>query len=589
MSSSDVLPADIERLMDDGSNWFIYEMRFSLAMRAKGKWGHFNGMLTRPANAPAAPNVAGMPQAEADAALAAHAELELEAIEQQLMWDRNENMSEYMLAQRISNSLLGRLRRHITVAEKWAAMTTEFMQKTMYQTTTMKADFLARRCAQDGDVRVFLDSLETERETLAMSGVDITDTEYRSTMVSGIPSFLREFATTQIESARTFASQVARIPGLTINTNQVAALREMIPETLRTMIIGEAERRKCDQEDRAREKSKKATALKPAKDEALYVEQDKKTKKKSGKRPARECWNCGEKGHFRDKCPKPKKEKGKGKSNDSANAVADDDDDEDDVWDCAHAVFESEAKDDGLVFIGFEGERDDREEADSRRWQSTTPEFLSEVCHGITIDSCSEDEDLPAGELLGPDTMGIDVSLEWFETGSDSDETEHGAFCNGDELVVADSDEELVSSEDEELVATVTHLSKTVDGARRTILDSGCTRHITPYKEDMSSFHSIPPRGLKAANQRTFDATGEGDILVEIPNGPRATKIRLTKVLYSPEVGYTLISVGALDRAGYKSIFGNGKCTMHNRGDAQVAEIACTANGLYRQWYQQFK
>jgi hypothetical protein len=36
-------------------------------------------------------------------------------------------------------------------------------------------------------------------------------------------------------------------------------------------------------------------------------------------------------------------------------------------------------------------------------------------------------------------------------------------------------------------------------------------------------------------------------MVVDIPNGADILQLRLTEVLYSPEVGYTLVSVGRLD------------------------------------------
>ena len=39
--------------------------------------------------------------------------------------------------------------------------------------------------------------------------------------------------------------------------------------------------------------------------------------------------------------------------------------------------------------------------------------------------------------------------------------------------------------------------------------------------------------------------------MVDIPNGTGETQLRLRDVLYSAEVGYTLVSVGRLDEAGF--------------------------------------
>ena len=60
-------------------------------------------------------------------------------------------------------------------------------------------------------------------------------------------------------------------------------------------------------------------------DEALAAGETLKGKKRKGKKDV-ECWNCGKKGHFSNKCPDPqvnKKNKGKSPEN-TANAAASD-------------------------------------------------------------------------------------------------------------------------------------------------------------------------------------------------------------------------------------------------------------------------
>ena len=65
-----------------------------------------------------------------------------------------------------------------------------------------------------------------------------------------------------------------------------------------------------------------------------------------------------------------------------------------------------------------------------------------------------------------------------------------------------------------------------------------------------------------AANKQSFKAVGKGKLVIDIPNGVDSSQLRLTKVLYSPEVRYTLVSVGRLDENGFSVTFGNGKCTI---------------------------
>ncbi|KAK0472224.1 hypothetical protein IW261DRAFT_1321054, partial [Armillaria novae-zelandiae] len=51
------------------------------------------------------------------------------------------------------------------------------------------------------------------------------------------------------------------------------------------------------------------------------------------------------------------------------------------------------------------------------------------------------------------------------------------------------------------------------------VYNSGCTKHITPYCEEMSNFVEIPPKVFHAANKENFSATGMGDMTVDVPNG----------------------------------------------------------------------
>ncbi|KIM52708.1 hypothetical protein SCLCIDRAFT_140592, partial [Scleroderma citrinum Foug A] len=87
------------------------------------------------------------------------------------------------------------------------------------------------------------------------------------------------------------------------------------------------------------------------------------------------------------------------------------------------------------------------------------------------------------------------------------------------------------------------------------LYDSGSTRHISPYRDQFETLSPIPPKSLAAANKQSFEAVGVGEMVVEVPNSLEVSKLRLTEVLYSPEVGYTLVSIGRLDQLGYAVTF----------------------------------
>jgi hypothetical protein len=117
---------------------------------------------------------------------------------------------------------------------------------------------------------------------------------------------------------------------------------------------------------------------------------------------------------------------------------------------------------------------------------------------------------------------------------------------------------------------------------RAEVYDSGCTKHISPYQDDLENFTEIPPRPFRAANKQSFSATGIGEMTVDIPNGVDVSKLQLTEVLYSLEVGYTLVSIGNLDDEGFTATFGGGKCVITGPDGKRVGEIPKNHRGLYR-------
>ena len=73
-----------------------------------------------------------------------------------------------------------------------------------------------------------------------------------------------------------------------------------------------------------------------------------------------------------------------------------------------------------------------------------------------------------------------------------------------------------------------------------------------------------------------------GEMVIDIPNGVDITKLRLTEVLYSPEVRYTLISIGKLDDNGYQVTFSGGKCIIRDAQGETIGSIPKTRHGLYK-------
>src|SRR5882762_3297509 len=87
------------------------------------------------------------------------------------------------------------------------------------------------------------------------------------------------------------------------------------------------------------------------------------------------------------------------------------------------------------------------------------------------------------------------------------------------------------------------------------LYDSGASRHMSPYRQKFINFAQISPRRVTAANSQEFEATGIGNIHIELPNGKSTSRILLKDVLYTPTTGLTLVSISKITLAGYTTIF----------------------------------
>ena len=206
------------------------------------------------------------------------------------------------------------------------------------------------------------------------------------------------------------------------------------------------------------------------------------------------CWNCGEKGHFKNKCPKPVVDK----KNDSSKKSG-----------VANVAIKSDSEGEGAFFM--------EPESDS-------------------------DEDPSDG---GYDSDGDET--DWFlevesnKTGSswDTEELSGVDWSEGDSLIDVDLDSVVAAVPDE--LATLVGVDN-VDLPCAEIYDSGCSKHLTSYRDALENFIKISLKSFRAANKQNMTAVGMGEMTINVPDGADVSQLNLTKVLYSLEVGYTLVS-----------------------------------------------
>ena len=71
-------------------------------------------------------------------------------------------------------------------------------------------------------------------------------------------------------------------------------------------------------------------------------------------------------------------------------------------------------------------------------------------------------------------------------------------------------------------------------------------------------------------------------MVVSTPNGGKHSELTLQDVLHAPSVGYTLVSLGALDGLGFRITISGGHLEIRSPTGEPLAHITRTARGLYR-------
>ncbi|KAL2251634.1 UNVERIFIED_CONTAM: Retrovirus-related Pol polyprotein from transposon TNT 1-94 [Sesamum indicum] len=87
------------------------------------------------------------------------------------------------------------------------------------------------------------------------------------------------------------------------------------------------------------------------------------------------------------------------------------------------------------------------------------------------------------------------------------------------------------------------------------LVDSGCTFHMTPYKDILMNFKTEKLGSVSMANQKLCDVLGFGDIFLKFENG---SKLTLRGVRYVPDLAHNLLSCSALEEDGLEGRWGKG-------------------------------
>jgi hypothetical protein len=135
-----------------------------------------------------------------------------------------------------------------------------------------------------------------------------------------------------------------------------------------------------------------------------------------------------------------------------------------------------------------------------------------------------------------------------------------------------------VSVPEDELAASV---ATEAPAACITLLDLGSTCYMSTYCADFTNLCELPARTFQAANKQCFSAVGSGDLIISLLNGSTTSQLTLQDVLYAPDIGYTLVSVGKLNALGYCIVFEDSICRISSPAGIAIGMIQKSACGLY--------
>ena len=245
---SDELRINVPKLAADGSNWVIYRDRMLWAMDLRTLSDHLTNI--------------SMPTAYGSAGT-------IGGLSASARWAHGEATVKQAIAASVPDSIFNQIKGSTRAMDVWDALKALFEGRTQMIVVDLRRQIQSMKCGEDDNVRTHFDNIANLREQLAAMGKSIPDDEYASILLGSIPS--------NYEATISAMSTTAAL------TN--AALT---PDTVIRLITDDYDRRVL-----------KAGKQTEGQDEALTADATKK--KKKNKKDV-ECFNCGNKGHYKSDC-----------------------------------------------------------------------------------------------------------------------------------------------------------------------------------------------------------------------------------------------------------------------------------------------
>jgi transposase InsO family protein len=452
-------------------------------------------------------------------------------------WKAGEAVAKKQIASSIPDSLFLKIRSSGSAVNIWKALENHFQKRSQMVAIDLRRRIQNQRCSDKDDIVAHFATLRTMREDLASMGQKLEDNDFYAIVMGSLPGSYDPYISA--------VNATSSVLGTTLSADD-----------LMLTVTEEFERRTL-----------KAKGGKKDENAAFYSNESGKDQKggSSSKRKG-ECHNCGKRGHWTRDCweegggkegqgPKQKgkakakdkkaKDKGKGKEKETAAATDEKKDDKPKDEEAWMAMVLDNASGEALY-----------DDYDDLHIDSCYEGAYSCFIEDDIFTSCPSDPDLDISDVL--------------------DEIDEASSAN--QKQGAEPENNIRTSFDfAYLAGTSETRSAEVD-----LYDSGATRHMSGFLHKFFNFVEIDPIPITAADKRTFQATGRGDMYVHVPNRDEInSRILLKDVLYAPMMGVTLVSISRIAGAGATVVFSGNLCTILNK-DRKVIGVIKMKGGLYR-------
>ena len=111
------------------------------------------------------------------------------------------------------------------------------------------------------------------------------------------------------------------------------------------------------------------------------------------------------------------------------------------------------------------------------------------------------------------------------------------------------------------------------------IIDSGATAHICNDRQMFANLSQVDPFDINIGDKSGVRAIGRGCIELMLISSGKTRRCMLNDVVYAPTMGYNMLSVRVMSRAGHKIVFEKNTCTIEKGG--KIVAQGEIRKGLY--------